>query len=599
MTTYLNSLADKRIIPNIVIRLMGQYFSIRAVDSGLVIPAANIGLVSSLNVSPTTIDPFRPSTTIQDYSFKLLDSANIITAMFGGNPQYFQNELVEIWVGRNLIPFGDSMDFSEYMKLSNTYVTKCSYQDNSYSFQAREEKDRLSKGAYSTQTKLAVDILAATTVITVQDVSNLPTNGFIKIDDEFISYTGIIGSNLQNCIRGEQGTVPANHDLGSDVYLGEVVQDNAINILLKLLISSGGGGAYDTLIDGAAIDQSLIDIAQMEQVRDEFFTATPWNFKLIIYNLDDLKKFIDEEICYPLGIRLRANSNAKIGLALLDRNIFDIDAPVLTHDTILKKPSFDIDNNKIKNRLRIFWDWSDAANNYLKISEFTDADSITQFGKTDFFEMKFKGIRDSLGGATLVNDISLLFLGRFAFPKPTIGIDAQMDVSNLNVGDKTQVVTTLIPNTDGVLDFYDVVEDISRAINFTTSDVKFQLAFTSFTGVRQCYLAPSDTIISFTNQKTVTIGAGRGANWRKGWKVRLYDNTTRDDNGVQVNEIASVVGDVITFVDNWVTVLVNNQYRLRFADYDEVAETQKRFCFMSLNGNNFYDGKKTYQISFG
>jgi len=506
---------------------------------------------------------------------------------------------VEVWVGRNLIPFGDTMDFSEYMKLPNTYVTKCSYQDNSYSFQAREEKDRLSKGAYNTQTKLAVDILAATTVITVQDVSNLPANGFFNLEDEFISYTGIIGNDLQNCIRGEQGSTPANHSLGSDIYLGEVVQDNAINILLKLLISSGGGGTYDTLIDGAAIDQSLIDITQMEQVRDEFFVATPWVFKFIMYNIDDLKKFIDDEICYPLGIRLRANANSKIGLALLDRNIFDIDAPVLTHDTILRKPTFDIDSNKIKNRLRIFWDWSDVSGKFLKSSEFTDADSITQFGNTDFFEMKFKGIKSTLAGATLVNDISLLFLGRFAFPKPIIGIDAQMDVSNLNIGDKTQVVTTLIPNTDGVLDFYDVVEDISRAINFTTSDVKFQLAFTSFTGVRQCYLAPSDTIISFTNQKTVTIGAGRGVLWRKGWKVRLYDNIARDDNGVQVNEIASVAGDVITFVDNWITTLVNNQFRMRFADYDEVIEAQKRFCFMSLNGNNFYDSKKTYQISFG
>lgn len=593
MASYLDSLSNKKFVPNVVVRLMGQYFSIRQPDSGLVVPDAQKDLLDAITLNPTTIDPFRATTTVNQNSIKILDKNNVVSTMFGSNPQIFQGELLEIWLGR----CNEGMDFSDYLKLTNTYVSKVSKPDNAYTFATKEAKDRLSTGAYNDQIKLAVDILDATTVITVLDVTGLATSGLFKIEDEFISYTGIAGNNLTGCIRGEQGSVPVAHSLGTVGYIAQVVQANPITMLLQLLISSGGGGIYDVLPDGAAIDQSLIDITEFESVRDAYFPTRV--FKHRIYGLSSFKKFIEDEILYPLDIRLRSNNNGKIGLAVLNRAILNIDSPDLDHDQITKLPKYDVDDTKINNRVRIEYDYNDATGNYLQTYELTDADSIAQFGETPWFSIKAKGIRGDLGGADLVNDMALIFLNRFSYPKPLIGLNTHMSASKWQLGEKPFVSTTTIPNSDGELNFGENIEIIQKAININTGDHTMQLAFTAFTGIRQCFLAPSDTLITVTNQKTVVVGAGRGDQYRAGWKMRLYNNTTRDYADIQVNEIASVVGDTITFVNNWATTLLTTTHRIMFADYDDVTEQQKKFCFVSAGTMEFLDGKKPYQITFG
>jgi hypothetical protein len=453
----------------------------------------------------------------------------------------------------------------------------------------------LATGAFSTQSKLAVDILPATTIITVQDVSVLPASGLIKIDDEFISYTGIIGNNLQNCVRGEQSSVPANHDSGSDIYLCQLLQDNPITLLLQLLISSGGGGTYDVLTDGADIDQNLIDVAEFESIRDEYFST--YTFKFVLFNLDSLRKFLETEILFPLGVRLRSNNNSKIGLAVLDRPTLNVDAPNLDHSLITKIPTYDVDDTKIFNKLRIEWNYSDASGKYQNLSEYTDATSLAEFGDRKPFSMKFKGVRNTLAGQSVVDKIAEIFFLRFAFPKPSVSFSAQMSSSIWLLGEKAFVESSLLPTSAGDLNFGDSLEIVNRAINYQTGDVSFKLSFNAMTGLRACFIAPSDTIQTITSQKIITVGAGRGDLYRTGWKMRLYSNVTRDYLGTQVNEIASVAGDTVTFVDDWVTTLATNQ-RIMFADYDQVSDQQKRFCFISDDGNTFTDGKPSYIISF-
>ena len=64
-----------------------------------------------------------------------------------------------------------------------------------------------------TTVTLAAGISVSATTITVSDVRSLPSAGFIKIDDETISYPNIDVTNNQllNCARGQNGTSPAVH----------------------------------------------------------------------------------------------------------------------------------------------------------------------------------------------------------------------------------------------------------------------------------------------------------------------------------------------------------------------------------------------------
>lgn len=584
---YADALPEKKYVPNVIIRILGNYFSIRQPDSGLTVPSANNGLVTSLSLNPSTVDPFRPSVAINSNSFKLIDRGGVVTSLFSGNPELFQGELCEIWLGR----VGVGMDFSEYLKVTDTYVTKVSRADGSYSFSTQEAKDRLNKDVYSEQNKLGASIIPATTTITLQSPP-ANTSGLIKINNEFISYSGVSGNQITGCIRGEEGSTPSNHDLGDDVFFAEVVSGNPIDLLLKLLISPAGGGPYSVLQDGANLDQSLVDVAEFELLRDEYFLGQTYDF--VLYQISNLKTFIEQEILSPAGIRLRSNVNSKIGLGILNKPVINLDAPDLDDDQLTRRPAYSVDETKIVNHLNIQWGYDWPSEKFTKITTYNDAASVASFGDRKAVNLNFKGVTTQAD----VDEIAKNYFLRFAYPKPIIDTSAHMSASAWELLEKPTLISDQIPTSAGDLNFIDSVEVLQKAINYQTGDVRFQLSATQFTGLRVCFIAPSDTILTFTNQKTVTVGAGRGAQYRVGWKMRLYDNVTRDWLADPINTIVGIAGDVITFENDWTTTLVNNAQKITFADYNSATDQQKRFCFISDDGNNFTDGLPSYLISY-
>lgn len=590
MTTYVNGLTKTNYIPNIIILFAGQYFSIRQPDSGLVVDSRYNGLIQRISINPTSIDPLRASTTINSTSFTLIDGAHEVSKLFTNQKGFRTGSLVRIWLGRSF----EDMDFSDYLELPQTTLNKVQKVDNAYNFSTIEKKDRLNNGSFNARTKLAVNILDTTTTITLQSVPALfQAPGYAKIDDEYISFSGISGNNLTGCTRGDFNSIPADHEAGEDVILiYDIAPTNGIDLIAQLLISNGGGGPYDVLPEGAGFSSTLVDTAQLEAVRDEFFTNRNLSFRL--GGIENVQKFLEDEVFSPMGVRLRTNANGKIGLAVLDRNIFEIDAPVINNDNTIKSPGFNVSDDKIINRVRVFYNWSDGKGIFEDFYELTDTDSINDFGEKPWTELKYKGVKS----LTFAQSIANLFLARFAYPRPEITVETLNSTSYLQVGDKVEFSSDRIPGEADDLTFNSTLEAVKKSYNPTTGIVSYQLSYTSFSGVKQCFISPSDTITSVTNQKTVGIAAGRGVHYRAGWRMRLFDKNAGDYASTQVNEIQSIVGDTITFVDNWGVTLSPNNYRILFADYDNVTEQQKKFCFISDGTNNFPDSKPPYQVTF-
>lgn len=71
----------------------------------------------------------------------------------------------------------------------------------------------------ATSVTLAANINSTDTTITVSDVSNLTTAGFIKIGSETISYPNVdpVNNQLLNCARGQNGTTAAAHTTGAAI----------------------------------------------------------------------------------------------------------------------------------------------------------------------------------------------------------------------------------------------------------------------------------------------------------------------------------------------------------------------------------------------
>ena len=69
----------------------------------------------------------------------------------------------------------------------------------------------------ATSITLSGNIDAAATTITLSSTANLASVGFIKIDNETISYSNINGNQLVNCYRGQNNTTAALHTTGAAI----------------------------------------------------------------------------------------------------------------------------------------------------------------------------------------------------------------------------------------------------------------------------------------------------------------------------------------------------------------------------------------------
>ncbi len=70
---------------------------------------------------------------------------------------------------------------------------------------------RLDGQTAAANTTLAGGISATDTTITLTSAQGMPAAGFVKIDNETINYTAIVGNQLTYCFRGQNGTTAAAH----------------------------------------------------------------------------------------------------------------------------------------------------------------------------------------------------------------------------------------------------------------------------------------------------------------------------------------------------------------------------------------------------
>lgn len=596
MPTYQSELESQKVFKgNIIIRFLGEYFSLHTPDSGLTLKKKYENILGSTILNPTTVDPKRVSTTIATNSIKLIDKKNVISALVKDKGLALIGQQVEIWIGR----VGVGMAFSDYLKLPTTRIKKITKQDDSFTFSTSEETDRMARPIFHDSTRILGNILAATsTIVAKDDITDFPSSGFFHVDDEFISYASKDDATktFSGCVRGEFNTIPAAHEDDTAAFVATQITANPIDIILQILTSGGGGGAYDVLDDGLGIDQNLIDIAEIESIRDELFADA--TFQLGLYGVENaLADILEKELLAPNNLRFTYSANSKITLAVLDKAIFIESVNTMDHDSITKTPKLDIDDNKIVNRIEILWGFDESTGKMASKSVFKDASSIATYGERSPLNFSFKAIKPALNGSALVSKFATAMLARLSIPNPEISLTTHINKSLLNVGSKARLETTKIPNDSGQLNFAEELEVVSRSVNYETGDVTFKLAFTSFTGVRSCYLAPSDTFAVITSQSVAEVGAGRGAFWRAGWKVKLWDNNLNAYTADAVNTIESIDGDEITFENAWSTTITTH-HRLKFCDYDDATNEQKRYCFISNNSEQpFSDNKKPYRIS--
>lgn len=121
---------------------------------------------------------------------------------------------------------------------------------------------------------LALKLLLADTVVVLEDASRFPASGTVEIEREQISYTSIVGDELQGITRGVAGTFPAEHAAGTEVAeIGPFVVKFASHPLasldtVKLLLPNGNLG--DPVPQPLTLDVSTAEATwdQLPRIRD-------------------------------------------------------------------------------------------------------------------------------------------------------------------------------------------------------------------------------------------------------------------------------------------------------------------------------------------
>lgn len=588
--SYETELLNKQYTQNIVLKIGADYYSDYQVDSGLTVDADKIGLIINVKTPATTFDIKTINSTTQTLQFELLDKDEIISILIGNSSNALMGEAVECYIGF----ITGSFAWADYKKISETNIKKIKKTINGYSFDCTELTDALNEPIFDVADSLNASITSGDTSLTLNDATDFPTSGALKIDDEFMLYSGKSGNTLTGLSRGDLSSIAASHAADAPVffvyYTGNV---NPITLLLQLLISPGGGGTYDVLSDGIGLSNTKVDVTTFESIRTTYFNTD--QFRFYLYNLGKGMEFIQKELLLALNCRI-FSKNGKISIAILDQVNYGDPVEELDEDSVIGNPSWEVNSDQVINKVVINYAYSEGEQKYSRQYIASDADSISLYGEKPKLELNFKGIQSDLNGAAIAGNRATRLLERLATPQAKIKAKSQFDKSNFDFGQNIRLIHRYVPKQGGGLGIADQLEIISKSIDFNSGTVDYDLAYTSYANLRIGLIAPTHLILTIVDQKTFTISDA--SDYEVGYVLKIWNESGAAYYADAANTIVDITGNQITMQNNFTTTLTNN-VRIKFADYDEASDAQKaKYAFICQNSGFFDDGKKAYQIVF-
>jgi len=597
---------------NFVIQIGTEFFSKHQVDTdtgdimgtGSKVPTANVGLINQVTINANSIDLTSVRATINSTNISIVEDfeAATFTTFMGASENSLVGDAVQVHVGVVDVAF----DFADYVKINDYVIQKVQLTGNKYNITARARQDAMKVPTFDAKGNLSGAISDSGTTIIIQGSGDIfQDDTIIKIEDEYIltgtrSFSAIDDKTTYTGVtRGHLASTAEAHDDEEEAFEYTEVSVNPVTMLLQIMISgsgaTGAGAVYDVLHDGLAIDEDLIDIADMESKRTSFFTGD--TFRLYLGEIDDTLRFIEDELLLPNQLRL-IESQDGISIGVLDQTVPGASLTTLDEDVLGIKPKWKTDKSRVINQFRILWDWKEGTQNFNRITEFNDTDSQSIFGVRKGADLEFKGVQADLGGPALVNTRGNRYLARFSTAQTEITAPKVfLKKFAIKPADKVFFTHSDLPARGGGLGIAAELEIISKAINLNNGQVSFTLAYTSYFNIRLGLIAPSVLATAKTSQSEFTVPDG--SCYQAGDFLELWDLTGNVYFADTPREILSVTGDIIILVTPWVTTLDLVNTQIKVARYDSASAFQKaRYGFIGITGSDFADGGTAYKIDF-
>ena len=573
------------------------YFSKYAVQSGLAVDSDKIGLVSSFQVNGQQIDLLSSKADVGSATVSITDKDNVFSVFLGKPLSALIGLKCDLYVG---LITDEGMDFADYIPEKIGYVIKTlNKRGSSYSLGVRSPADRMQKSIYNFRGNLTSFTAAAATTVVIATGNDifLPGTARAKIGNEFIQYTGKTFSSpnttLTGVSRGDETSDAVDLKAGTECFFVEKLVANPIDILLQILTSTGLGtnGAYDLLADGIAIPIAEIDVAKFTSIKGTYFPSD--SFTLFLYDIPNALKYIEEELLQANNLRF-TEEGGLVSIAILDQSIPGDILPIVDEDVIAAtpSPSWKLSENRLFNSFTMEYFFNEGTQTYEKTLLFNDVSSQSIHGVRTTPNLKFKGIQSD----GIAQERGNRLMARFSTPQSEISCSQFLSTYNTPPGEKVTFTHPDMPSPGGGLGLSHELELLKRAINYATGLVSATYVFTSYINLRRGLIAPADDVVSVLASNKITVGSGRGALYKIGYVVNLYDNSTcLLIDGIN-NPITDITGDTITFQNNF-TGLSAGTTMIRFADYDfSSAEQTAKYMYIVGGSGLFGDGSGGYKI---
>lgn len=443
-----------------------------------------------------TVDEGRSS--ISSINFSILDKDGEITQLVFQYPM--PNRQATVKMG-----FAGMAEESYANVFVGQVLTYTLDKDNTfYIFQTTDLQRLAKQNIFDAATALTGNATSGDTTLNVGNTAAFPaatgTTGYLRIENEVISYTGKTGTTFTGCTRAQLGTTAAAHTSGTAVKNLIFLLGNPLTLALQILTSTGAGtnGAYDVLpaCSGLGIPQAQVNVARFERERDRWTLSMVFQFEES--DATEAKKFIEEQIYTLIPAYPVTDNNGLLSVKVAAPPLPTDQAAqqALTDDNMTDRPTFmgNALDHYFFNELDLSFNFNFITGAFASFSIYADATSQAAYGQVAPRSMDSRGMRTANMSQANIDAFGSRFLKRYATPSPLLEAKAFLNTRQIEVGDVLPLTSAKLPNlaTGKIGVVAQLVEVISAAPQYDQGKVVFQLLNTPYSyGRRYAGISPS------------------------------------------------------------------------------------------------------------
>jgi hypothetical protein len=373
---------------------------------------------------------------------------------------------------------------------------------------------------------------------------------------------------------------------------------SATDVAPVVLSGNWVNGAYDWYEEenGLGIEQSAINVAHIEAMRDQWFPGDSSYVQFTITDRTKAKDFFETEFfkvfnCYPV-----IDGQGRFDIRPFKPPLAAVETvQSFNEDNIVGLPEWNANLDSMINEIEFAYDYD--GDEYGTEVYFVESTSLNARGPgKKALSIKSKGLHSAEPGipdraASTVEQRKNKVFARWATPPQMIKVKTFFTQWLSEAGDVVPVTHWLLPDiASGVRGLSaSRMEIIDRSVDWEKGSVTFSLLNTGFApggtpgaGSEYMVLSPVMKVSAGTSGTQFSVSLADAAKWVEGWEANFYDKAGRlQAENITILTINKTTGAVTC--DN-IGATPGVGWLVQFAGYDNLTDAQKLYWTVKTTG---------------